>query len=344
MNKKPILFFLFILCINLAGAQQQKQSKDSVINHDVDYDLLFDELDDFLDSLLAPKTYAVLNVGASSGYFDYFSDQNADLESERKLMLTPSVGYYHKSGFGVNGTAAILNEAGKLNPYQFLTSLSYDYLKSMRFASGFSASHFFTKEGLNFYTSPLKNEVYGYFLYRDFWLKPSISANYGWGTRKSVVEREDYLTSLRKRKKKNNIFDTTIITTEESLTESVSDLNLALSVRHDFYWLNVLSNKDFIRFSPQISFISGTQTFGFNQTINTYSSPLNTKRNEFFLSENNNLDERVDFQPLLISAFLKSELTIGKYFFQPQFVVNYYLPAPEKNISTAFSLNTGFVF
>jgi len=344
MVRKPIFLLLLVLWTGFANAQTKKSPQDSLLNLETDYDELFSELELFLDSLLAPKTYAVLNIGGGSSFYDY-NISNSNLKSKRSFVLTPSAGYYHKSGFGASGTVAIVNETGKLNAYQFLGALSYDYLKNLDFVAGISASHFFTKDSLNFYTSPLKNELYSYFIYRKSWFKPSVSASYGWGSRSSVVEREDYITSLRKRKKKgNNIIDTSIITTEESLTEKISDFNLAFSVRHDFYWLNVFSDRDFIRLSPQISFVSGTQRFGFNQTINTYSSLLNSKKNESFLSENSNLDERVNFQPLFISAFLKSELTIGKYFLQPQFGISYYLPAPDKNISTAFSLNTGFIF
>ena len=345
MSRK-LVFVLFLFCYGNSSAFAQKAtpSKDSLFNVLVDYDELFSELDAFLDSLLAPKSYAVVNIGAGTGFYDYLSNQELVLKSQRDFVLTPSMGYYHKSGFGISGTVAIVNENRKLNPYQLLTSVSYDYLKSMKFVAGVSASHFFTKDSLSFYTSPLKNELYAYFIYRNSWFKPSVSAGYGWGARNSVIEREEYITSLRKRKKKENILDTTIITTQENITESINDFSLMFSVRHDFYWLNVLSKKDFVRLTPQINFITGTQTYGFNQTINTYGSPLNQKRNEFFLTENTNLDERMDFQPLAISASLRSELSIGKYFIQPQFMVNYYLPVPEKNISTAFALNTGFIF
>ena len=344
IRKLVFVLFLFWCGIPNSVAQKNDPSKDSLFNVLVDYDELFSELDAFLDSLLAPKSYAVVNVGVGTGFYDYLSNQELMLKSKRGLVITPSFGYYHKSGFGINGTAAILNDKKNLNPYQFLTSLSYDYLKSMKFVAGVSASHFFTKDSLDFYTSPLKNELYAYFIYRNSWFKPSVSSSYGWGTRNSVSEREEYITTLRKRNKKKNIVDTTIITTEENIIENINDFSLMFSVRHDFYWLNVFFKKDFVRLTPQINFISGTQTFGFNQTINTYSSPLNQKKNEFFLSENTNLDDRMDFQPIAISASLKSELSIGKYFIQPQFMVNYYLPAAEKNISTAFALNTGFLF
>src|SRR5687768_9630078 len=342
---RKFVFVLFLFWgVNTNAVAQETSPSDSLFNEVVDYDELFNELDAFLDSLLAPRTYTVVNIGAGTGFYDYSSNEEFALKSKRDLVLTPSIGYYHKSGFGINGTVAIVNEKRKLNPYQLLTSVSYDYLKSMKFVTGVSASHFFTKDSLNFYTSPLKNELYAYFIYRDLWFKPSVSASYGWGTRNSVVEREEYITSLRNRSKRNPIVDTTILTTEENIAESINDFSLMFSVRHDFYWLNVFSKKDFVRLTPQINFITGTQTFGFNQTINTYSSLLNQKKNEFLPSENNNLDERMEFQPLSISASLKSELTIGKYFIQPQFMVNYYLPVPEKNISTAFALNTGFIF
>ena len=341
---KRILVLICVLWVCSPAVGQKNPPATDPITDIVDYDELFSELDAFFDSLLAPRTYAVINVGAGTGFYDYISNQDLVLKSKRDLVITPSVGYYHKSGFGINGTVAIVNEKKSLNPYQLLTSFSYDYLKSMKFITGVSASHYFTKDSLNFYTSPLKNEVFAYFVYRDLWFKPSLSASYGWGTRNSVVEREDYITSVRKRKKKNNIYDTTFLTTQENLSESINDFSLILSVRHDFYWLNVLSKQDFVRLTPQINFVTGTQTFGFNQTVNTYVSPLNQKKNEFFLSENTNLDQSMKFQPLAISASLKSELSIGKFFIQPQFMVNYYLPVPEKNISTAFALNTGLIF
>lgn len=352
---KRILFSLCAMWLcNTVYAQKNPPATDP-LTEVVDYDALFSELDAFFDSLLAPKTYAVINVGAGTGFYDYLSNQDLVLKSKRDLVITPSVGYFHKSGFGINSTVAIVNENRRLNPYQLLTAISYDYLKSMKFVSGVSFAHYFTRDSLNFYTSPLKNEMYAYFVYRDLWFKPSISASYGWGTRKSVNEREEYITSLRKRKKTNNgngngnnngynVVDTIFFTSQESLSESINDFSLILSVRHDFYWLNVISKKDFVRLTPQINFVTGTQTYGFNQTVNTYVSPLNQKKNEFFLSENTNLDQNMNFQPLSISASLKSELSIGKYFIQPQFMINYYLPVPEKNISTAFALNTGFVF
>lgn len=333
---KRVLFFVLLLCFfNSAQAQKDSTSPDPLMELPVDYDELFNELDAFLDSLLAPRTYTVLSLGAGTNFFDYTSKEDFTLQTKKQVILLPSVGYYHKSGLGITASAAILNEEEKLNAYQFLTSLSYDYLHSMKFVTGIAATHYFTKDSLSFYTTPLKNELSFYFTYRDLWFKPSISASYGWGSTSAYEEREEYITSLRLRRR-----GYTRINTQESIT----DFNLIVSVRHDFYWLNVLSLKDFIRLTPQINFTSGTQSFGFNQTSNTYGATRITGKNELYRSENVNLDDRVDFQPLAITASVKSELSIGKFFIQPQFAINYYLPVPDKNISTAFTLNTGFIF
>jgi hypothetical protein len=335
MLRRLIILLFVIWFFNSAQGQKDTTSKDPLFDTSIDYDELFSELDAFLDSLLAPRTYKVFNVAAGTNFFDYSSKEEYTLQTKRQIILAPSFGYYHKSGLGVNISGAILNEKEGMNPYQLITTLSYDYLGNMNFVSGISATHYFTKDSLNFYTSPLKNELYAYFTYRRLWFKPSVAVSYGWGSSKAYEEREEYITSLRLRQT-----GYTRINTQESIT----DFNIMASVRHDFYWLNVLSKKDYIRLSPQISFTSGTQSFGFNQTSNTYGSTRVTGKNELYRSENVQLDDRLDFQPLSLTASIKSELSIGKFFIQPVFLVNYYFPVPEKNISTGFTLNTGVIF
>jgi hypothetical protein len=335
MLQRVLVLLLVLGVFKSAEAQKDTTSIDPLLDTTINYDELFNELDSFLDSLLAPRTYTVISLAAGTNFFDYESKSDYTLQTKRQVILAPSVGYYHKSGFGINVSGAILNETEKMNAYQLLTSVSYDYLKNINFITGISASHYFTKDSLNFYTSPLKNELYAYFSYRSLWFKPSLALSYGWGSRKAYEEQEEYITSLRLRQRGYTRIDT---------RESITDFNVMASVRHDFYWLDVFSKKDFIRLSPQVSFISGTQSFGFNQTSNTYGSTRVTGKTELYRSENVQLDDVLEFQPLLLTASIKSELSIGKFFIQPLFLVNYYFPATEKNISTAFTLNTGIIF
>lgn len=116
------------------------------------------------------------------------------------------------------------------------------------------------------------------------------------------------------------------------------------SVRHDFYWLQVLAKNDHIRITPQIIFTSGTQQFGFNQTANTYATTIRTGANILYNSESSLLTDQTKFQPLSLALFLRTEYSFGKFFIQPQFIMDYYFPATENNFNSVFTLNAGFMF
>lgn len=331
MCKKRLFFLLpFLLIFQLSHAQKTKPAADSLAY----YDDLFNELESFLDSITAPRSFATISVGVSNGFFNYQSQ--AAIQSTRKLVYNPTLGYYHKSGFGVSATGSAIAEGFKnINLYQVAATASYDYMRNNNFLTGTSYTQFFTKEALDFYTSPLTKEASVYFLYRDSWLKPSIAVNYAWGSQTHVEEREEKIKLLRGKP----LNSTTIIET----TENVSDLSVAASVKHDFYWLNVLLKSDYFRFSPQLTLISGTQRFGFNQTSN--SNIYNSKSGITILqnTEQMSLSESSTFKPLSLSARLRGEFSTGIFFIQPQILLDYYFPAEEKNFTTGFAITTGII-
>lgn len=324
-----IVGFIVITCS--VSAQQEEPAIDSTAY----YEDLFSELEDFLDSITAPRTMTIVNVGASNKFLNYASSEDFQLQATRKLTITPSVGYYNKNGLGVSAAGIMLNDENKINLFQYILTGSYDYLKHLNFITGIAYTRYITKDSLPFYTSPLKNEASVYFLYKDSWFKPAISASYGWGSRNDVEEREEYITSLRLRPNG---------WTRTDSRESISDFSVMASVRHDFYWLRVAGDRSAFKLSPQILFTSGTQRFGFNQTSNTYSGSKFGGVNILTNSENIYLDDQLFFQPLSLAAMLKAELSLGKFYVQPQAVIDYYFPASEKNVTTILSLNTGFVF
>ena len=126
--------------------------------------------------------------------------------------------------------------------------------------------------------------------------------------------------------------------------ESINDFNVITSIRHDFYWTSILGKNDYIRFTPQIVFTSGTQKFGFNQTSSTYATLPRTGANVLYSSDQIHLDDELYFQPLSLSTYIKAEYSKGKFFVQPQLIFYYYFPAAEKNFVTVFALNTGVIF
>lgn len=300
----------------------------------VDYETLYNELEALIDSLTAPRSYTIINVSMGKGFFSY--ENKTTFQSTTKLRTTfaPTIGYYGKSGIGIQGDASIIHDGSKINPYQFSVCGSYDYQKNKKFITGVSVTHFFTRKNLPFYTSPLQNDLYGYFTYRKLWVKPSVGLSYGWGSRSALEEREEQIQGIQLAKR-----GFTRINTEEKIL----DFNITASVRHDFYFMELLGKNDYVRITPQFSFASGTQQFGFNQTSNTYATLRQSGANILFYTDNTSLDDKLYFQPLSVTAYLKTEYTAGKFFIAPQLMVDYYFPVTKDHVSTTFFISLGFL-
>lgn len=304
----------------------------SVIDTTLNYDELFQDFDAFMDSILSPRSYLLTSLSMTKGYYNFERKNRTTIETEKKMTYSPTIGYYHKGGLGITTTGYIVDDGVNMNFYQGGITPSFDYLKDKRFAAGFSYTKFFTRDSLPFYTTPLQNELYAYFTYRKWWVRPMFAVSYGWGSRTDYAEREELIQDLRLRRR-----GFTYVNTEER----ISDFSLVTSVRHDFYWLDVLAYKDHIRFTPQVAFTSGTQKFGFNQSSSTYGTLIRTNSNVLYSTENVYLDDEIRFQPLSLSLFLRGEYSIGKFFVQPQLTMDYYFPATSNNFNAIFSVNIG---
>jgi hypothetical protein len=341
MIKKGCFITIFLLAGIAVFAQNNPKDTSlprtnvPVIDTSLDYNIIFDELEAFLDSITAPHSYTLTALSFSRGFFNYKTKNDVFLEATKKIIFTPTVGYYHKTGFGITAMASLINDKNSFSYYQFALSPSFDYLQNKKLATGFSYTRFFTKDSLPFYTSPLQNELYAYFTYRKLWFKPMVAVSYGWGSRSDYRQREDYITSLRLRPTGY---------TQINTMESISDFSLLVSVRHDFYWLDVFSHKDHFRVTPQLTFTSGTQKFGFNESSNTYATVIRSGANVLYSTKNVFLDNKLEFQPLSLTFYLRNEFAFGKFYIQPQLIMDYYFPASSNQFSSLVSLNVGFLF
>ncbi len=339
---KPLVFVILLFSIKVT-AYSQNSPQDTIpvplqdnlsIDTSFDYDDLILEMEDFFDSLLKPRSYFLASVSAGSGYFNYFQKNTNKLSTEKKSVYSPTIGYFHKSGPGITLSGNIINEKQQLNLYQFSISPSFDFVQTLNWVGGVSYQGYFTKDSLPFYSSPLQNEFNTYLTWRKPWLQPGITASYGWGSRTDFEKRMKYIKLLRLRRRQGYIFTTTT-------KEDISDFSIAASVRHSFYWVGLLKTNDYIKFTPQLAFSAGTQKFGFNRTTSAYPVNLRTGNNLLYNSGDINADEKLNFQPLSVSLYLRPEYSIGVFFIQPQIIVDYYLPA--ENLTTLFSINAGII-
>jgi hypothetical protein len=340
MNKKWAILLAFLI-LGFAAFSQHSSGDSSIIpgkvvtEDTIDYESLFQDFDSFMDSILTPNSYFLMSLTAGKGYYNFETKDGSLVESSKRLTYSPTIGYYNRSGFGLTMTGYVVNDKTNMNFYQFSIAPSFDYLANKDLATGISFTKFITKDSLPFYTTPLQNELYGYFTYRKSWVRPTIAASYGWGSRTDYEKRESVIQDLRLRRR-----GFTYVNTEES----VSDFSVMTSIRHDFYWLDVFTFNDHIRFTPQLTLTAGTQKFGFNQSSSTYATVIRTGSNVLYSTEDLFLDDQIKFQPQALTLYLRSEYTIGKFFIQPQLSLDYYFPSDGKHFTSLLTLTAGFIF
>lgn len=293
-------------------------------------DSLMRDFDIFLDSISARKSIVFVSMSAGTGIFSFEEQNSLVLNAEKKLILSPFVGYYHKSGLGISAAAYMINETTGLNFYQYAFTPSFDIMRR-NFSLGIAFSKYISEDSLQFYTTPIQNELFAYFTYKKWWLRPSISVSYGWGSSVAFEERKLQIQKGRS-KKKPRVDQVSVVVRNE---ESVNDLSLTLALRKDFNWYDVLLENDNITFTPVVLLNSGTQNFGFNTSYN-YNLPTAISVNS--LPSNSNIKDKTDFVAQSLSVVLRGNYLKGRFMLQPQVLFDYYLPEAEDKFITVFSI------
>ena len=338
MKKKVIVNLLACLFVlhawSLVKAQQTKL--DSLfMNADTTavLDSLLEDFDDYLDSLSKRKSLFFVGVGIGTGVFSFDDKNTVFINTEKKLIFSPSVGYFHKSGLGISAMGYALSDNNKFSFYQFGVSPSYDLI-GKKISTGVSYSHYFTKDSLDFYTTPIRNELYAYFSYKKWWVRPTISVSYGWGS-KTEYEKQKYRIWSRQLQQLQDYY----ITIKN--VESVRDLSVTFSVRKDFDWFDVLGKEDNITLTPVLMANAGTQQFGFNTSYGYTFNPVRVNS----LPSNNSVSDQTDFALQSASAILRVSYMKGKFLLQPQVLFDYYLQPTESNpFNVVYSVNISLAF
>jgi len=328
------LLLLLPLCWQQTSAQQNKALKELLETSDTKtfIDSLMLGFDEYLDSILYNQNHFHASIGVGSGLYSFETNNKASYINTSKIVFSPAAGFIHKSGFGLNAAAFIMADENKFVPYMGAIIPSYDLVKR-NFSTGISYSRFFVKDSLNFYTTPINQELNAYITYKKWWVRPSLAVSYGWGSEASYNRRK--IQVKKNRKKSNNIY---LI---EKNVEHVSDLSFLFSLRKDFSFFEVLSKSDMICVTPVLLLRAGTQQYGFNSTY-SYEAPKSVKVNN--LPTNNSISDRSKFIPESAAMILRASYLRGNWVLQPQFLVDYYLPGTESPVSTSWSVTAGWSF
>lgn len=326
--RRFLLFLIAVLAVSPACAQtdsltkEEKRALDSMFRND-----------EFIKLIMGAgkkKSYFDVNLGAGNGIFSLKNNSlNAGQAITNKLFYTPSAGYYHKSGLALTLTGFFASDEGKLKMYQYAISPAYVY-RNKNIDAGVSYSLFAEGSTTSFAVSPFKNDFYGNFTYKKTWIQPGIAVGFSFG------KQEEYFDTAF-------WFFNRVVHIRDTITTRVYALSAILSATHEWNFYELFDKKDAVQLQPTIMMNAGSQTWNIS-----HSSSLANRRPlvQNYLKSRYGDGSSSDSFKILSMGFL-AEITYyyGKFYFQQQLYLDYYLPSTtEKRLTSLFSVVAGFSF
>lgn len=281
------------------------------------------ELERQLDSLLQKQEKSDLIVGLGYGNNPAYGGKSAsfDLPIVLKPFISPSVSYYHKSGFFGAASAYYLFNATKNPWFEADLTAGYDYTKNRDFLTGISYTHYLFADSSDVPATPINNELFAYFYYRKWWLQPGVVFDFGWGKEVTTIGR---------------------------LTHTVmgKDFNIITAVRHPFIFMDVLIPEDAILLTPSLGFTMGTANYYSNLKAFQYvarSSKIKKARKKR-ASREIEIADKTNFEPRAIDVTINLSYLIGKLTIAPSFTLFKPLQGEDKQVMAYFTARVNYSF
>jgi len=320
---------LLIVCFFFIFCKADAQVPVAKTNAAIDTASILKELSDLLHSNETPISYATIDVGIGNRLFNVRNKSlNAKQTTTGTIVYTPTISYFHKSGFSIAASANLLNDIEKgFGISQVALSPGYDYTGNKNFITGIAYTHYFVKDFYSTYAIPVQNDFYGYFSYKKYWLQTGLALDYATGVYKQVKTKDTIVNNIQR-----NFYD--------SASFNIKSFSMILSVGHDFEWTNLLNDDDGVNFTPTLMLNLGSSKT--NITHNT-----NAIRLLNFLNKKGRLPkiQTSSFTAESIGLNLNFAYSIGKFSFQPQLYLDYYLPQLDGNkLSALFTFTAAYSF
>ena len=326
-----ILFTCFFLCFLHGGWAQQattltaeeKAALDSMFNNDEFFKMLNEKKD---------TSYVELSFGVSNGVFSIKNNSlNAEQASSNKIFYTPSVGYVHKSGFGISASCYIASDSNRIKVFQYAINPSYNYY-SKKIDIGASYTRYITGSSTGFDVNPYKNDLYGNIVFKKPWIRPGIGVGYSIGRIKEYFDSVITFTQIPR-----------TITIRDTITTRLSSFSMNASISHTWEFRNVISHNDELDLQPTL-LINGS-----NQKITvTHSGSLNHRRpvvQSLLKSAYGDGSTREKFSLQSLAFMFGAAYGKGKFIIQPQIYLDYYLHDTEsKKLSAIYSFVISYAF
>ncbi len=318
------LFLLMVFCDNSFSQDTTSPATEPAF----DSAAVLNDLMALLDSADVTSSYALVSVGMGNRLFSVRNNRlNARQSSTSTLVFTPSVGYYHKSGFSISAGSNLLNDTKTgFGPTQYSLTPAYDFVLNKEWSMGISYSRYFIRDKYSVYASPVQNDAYAYINYKKMWLEPGIAVGYSTGEYKEINQFTIQATG-------NTYIDTA--------TYKLNALTMTASISHDFEWVGVFGKNDALGLTPSIMMNFGSDS---TESVSHTVFP-NLLR---FLKRRNRLPKlsgKNSFSAQSAAISLDLHYAIGKFSIMPQLYLDYYLPkTDEKRFTQTFTMALGYSF
>ena len=317
-------FCLFIVCTNTIA--QDTAVKDAPA---FDSAAILQDLMELLDSSNISTSYGLVSVGISNRLFSLHNNTlNAKQVSTSALVYSPSIGYFHKSGFSLSAGVSLVNQQGKgFGTSQYSISPAYDLVNDKDWAFGISYSRYFISDKYSSYSSPIQNDFYAYASYIKPWIEPGIAVGYSTGNYTEINKFRVQATG-------NTFIDTG--------TYHLKALSLTASAAHDFKWQHIFGKEDELGFTPSLLMNFGADS---TQSVSHTVGQNFLRTHPKFRKRIRGLGDKNSFEAQSVAASLDFNYSIGNFTILPQLYLDYYLPkTDEKRFTQTFTLSVGYSF
>jgi len=323
-------FFIFFIFTDVFAQKDStdKQIMDSLIKNDIFLKMLND-----FDK---PVTYFQVSAGIGNTLLNGEHFSIKPIQNTPIFVFMPSVGYFHKSGLGISATGFLLNENQQTNFYQYSVSPSYQYTKSKVINASAAYTHYFIKDKYNATSSPVQNDFYGSLVFKKPFINPGISVGYSSGKSYEIITIDTAL-KIQNQNRQIHYIDTVNI-----LLKSFS---FSGSLKHDFDFYDLFSDNDGLRFTPGFLLNTGINVYKIKHNsslsdFNAFTKKKLKKIRHFFTQSEN--------QKWQIQSFgldLDLNYVIGKFNFEPDLYLDYYLPkTTDRRFTQIYNFNIGMTF
>lgn len=325
--QKGLISVFFLLIFHCGYAQEkpitaaEQASLDSLLKDD--------EFFNMVKKALKPKSFFQLTATLGNSYFSVKNKRVGASQLESKLVFTPDISYYHKSGFGVSASAFLTSFDGRSDFYQFSLTPSFTVMHSKKIAATVSYTRFFRREGYEDAATPIQNDLFGTIYLKKLWMQPGISLGFS-GGKNTEYKRIDTV-----------LFGTQRIFTD-TIKSTIRSFSVSAYIQHSFERMGVLNKKDGISIAPKFIVNAGINKYT-EKHYNPYSAfikRLLERRNRL-----GKLQEDTSFELQSVACNLDINYIIGKFGFEPQVYMDYYLPDTTDNrFTVVFSFALSYTF